>query len=212
MAPVARTRASFVPQSAEIDSSTSTKSRQHTHEMQGSRLGGLVSIVISWLQVLSALTVTYQMAWPIAFATYSKGTGSFVKLEIMSLHAVGSCQLALPFLNKFLLQILVPPIFVAAVVTAFWTVRCCLDCIHGHKPAVQRARSELASQLVVVILQLARTLAYCSRTTFAFAATRASTLPFPCSQPPARLSTWRAHRWVHCSCCSATVVGCTLRR
>ena len=43
---------------------------EHTEETRGSRLSGLVSILVSWLQVLSALTVTYKMAWPPDFATY----------------------------------------------------------------------------------------------------------------------------------------------
>ena len=132
-----------------------TRSSDNTQETLQTRLSGLVSIIVSWLQVLSALTVTYNMAWPIHFATYSKGTGAVVNLDIMSLLAVGSCQLAMPFLNKFLLQMLTPPVFVAAVGLASGCVRCC-DKKTSHRQAaeVRRARSEQAVQLAVVVIQL----------------------------------------------------------
>ena len=80
-----------------------TKSAEHTEETRGSRLSGLVSILVSWLQVLSALTVTYKMAWPPDFVSYSKGTGAVVNLEVFSLLAIGNCALAVPFINRFLI-------------------------------------------------------------------------------------------------------------
>ena len=51
---------------------------EHVEEDVASRIAGLISIVVSWLQILSALTVTYKLAWPKDFATYSQGTGKVV--------------------------------------------------------------------------------------------------------------------------------------
>ena len=132
---------------------TTTKSQEHVKETRITRLTGMLSIIISWLQILSALTVTYKMAWPPDFATYSQGTGAVVNLEIMSMLAISSCQLAVPFINKFLLQIITPPLLVFAVFAA-WLI---LKCIHGKQKGwkkVQKARTEQAQSLVVVVIQL----------------------------------------------------------
>ena len=65
------------------------------------RLSGLISITVSWLQILSSLTVTYKMAWPPVFASYSQGTGTVANLEFMTLLSFSNCQLAVSFINKF---------------------------------------------------------------------------------------------------------------
>ena len=129
------------------------KSQEHVEETRTTRLTGMLSIIISWLQILSALTVTYKMAWPSDFATYSQGTGAVVNLEIMSVLAVGSCQLAVPFINKFLLQILTPPLFITSVFLAWVVLKCCHGKQKGWKK-VQKARTEVAQSFVVVIVQL----------------------------------------------------------
>ena len=130
-----------------------TQSSDATEETRVSRLSGLVSITISWLQILSALTVTYKLAWPSKFAAYSKGTGAIVNLEVFSFLAISNCALSVPFINKFLLQIMTPLVFGASVGLAWIVLKCC----HGKKlgwKRVQRARSESAMQITIMILQL----------------------------------------------------------
>ena len=130
-----------------------TTSEEHVDETRATRLTGMLSITVSWLQILSALTVTYKLAWPSDFATYSQGTGAIVNLEIMSLLAIGSCHLAVPFINKFLLQIMTPPLFIF-VVFAAWLI---LKCVQGKQKGwqkVQKARTEAAQSFVVIIIQL----------------------------------------------------------
>ena len=83
---------------------------KHLVETKKERIGGLLVIIVSFLQILSAFTVTYSVAWPEMFATFSQGSGALVNLEIMSVLAIGNCQLAVPFINKFLLQIATPPV------------------------------------------------------------------------------------------------------
>jgi len=93
------------------------------------------------------------MAWPRHFSSYSQGTGIFVNLEIMSFLAIGTCKLAVPFINKFLLQMLAPPFFVLAVFVA-WLL---LKVFHGKQDGwrqVQRARSDQAQSIVIIIMQL----------------------------------------------------------
>ena len=114
---------------------------------------GLSSIIISWLQILSALTITYNISWPSNFSTFSKSAGSFVNLDLFFFLSIGSCQMAVPFINKFLLQILTPVLFALAVVAAWLLLKIC----HGRKKgwkAIQKARSEQAQSIVVVVVQL----------------------------------------------------------
>ena len=68
-----------------------TISEDRVEETRVSRLSGLISITISWLQILSAFTVTYKLAWPADFAAYSKGTGAIVNLEVLSLLSISNC-------------------------------------------------------------------------------------------------------------------------
>ena len=132
-----------------------TKFDEHTEETRMSRVLGLVSILISWLQILSALTVTYKLAWPADFAAYSKGTGAVVNLEVFSFLAISNCALAVPFINKFLLQILTPPIFIGAVVLAWLVVKICFrPKKKGRRKQVQQARSAAAVELCILIVQL----------------------------------------------------------
>jgi hypothetical protein len=117
------------------------------------RLTGMLSIIVSWLQILSALNTTYKMSWPANFAAYSQGTGVVVNLEIMSFLAAGSCQLAVPFINKFLLQMMTPPLFIVAVFAAWFLLKCC----YGNRDGwgkVQQARTEHAQSIVAIIVQL----------------------------------------------------------
>ena len=121
------------------------------------RVSGLASITISWLQILSSLTITYKMEWPIEFASYSQGTGTAANLDFLSLFAFSNCALAMSFMNKFLLQIMGPPIFVLAVFCAWLFVK-----IVGSKgkkggganTQLASARRGKALKLVIVILQL----------------------------------------------------------
>eukprot|EP00946_MAST-07B_sp_MAST-7B-sp1_P000599 g599.t1 len=73
-----------------------TMSKTNTQETRMTRLSGLVSITISWLQILSAFSVTYKVAWPENFVAYSTGAGAVVNLEVFSLLSVTNCALAVP--------------------------------------------------------------------------------------------------------------------
>ena len=124
-----------------------------TEDSIATRVMGLISIVISWLQILSALTVTYNIGWPSHFALYSKGTGSLVNLDLFFFLSIGSCQLAVPFINKFLLQILTPPLFTLSVFAA-WAVLKIVEVKKKTRPNIQKARNEQAQSIVIIVIQL----------------------------------------------------------
>ena len=120
------------------------------------RIGGLVSILVSWLQILSAFTVTFKMHWPSNFAGYSKGSGTAVNLEVFSFLAIGNCAFAIPFINKFLLQIFTPPVFVGAVFLAWSVFRACdrKKLAPDKQGVMEQARTAQAWQFAIMIVQL----------------------------------------------------------
>ena len=130
--------------------SKTKKAVEIVQETRSSRVAGLVSIIVSWLQILSALTVTYKLAWPKDFATYSKGTGTLVNLEMFSFLAISSCSLSVPFADRFLLQMLTPPFFSFAVFAAWLTMRS-----RGSKEIeIAKARSWHSQKIVMLLIQL----------------------------------------------------------
>jgi hypothetical protein len=132
---------------------TSKMSNNDNKLTTSDRIASLISITVSWLQILSSLTITYKMAWPPIFASYSKGTGTVANLEFMALLSFSNCHLAVSFIDKFLLQILGPPIFVSAVFFAWLIVKIACRSKKDRKK-VESARRGQALQLVIVIIQL----------------------------------------------------------
>jgi hypothetical protein len=121
------------------------------NETFSDRVLGLISILISWLQILSALTITYKLSWPQSFATYSQGTGVVANLELMNLLTLSNCHFAVSFLHKFILQVMGPPLFISAVFFA-WVFFTCIG--KTKDKALRRARKGQAMQLCVLIIQL----------------------------------------------------------
>ena len=121
------------------------------NETLSDRLLGLISILISWLQILSSLTITYKLSWPGSFTTYSQGTGVAANLELMNLLTFSNCHFAVPFINKFILQVMGPPLFVSSIFFA-WLLFSCMSKTKDKR--LQKARKGQAIQLCVLIIQL----------------------------------------------------------
>jgi hypothetical protein len=68
-----------------------------------------VKVVYGWMQIFSAMTITYEdVPWPEGFERFSVSLGHAVNLDLMGLLDATSCKFALPFLDKFILHMLVP--------------------------------------------------------------------------------------------------------
>ena len=120
------------------------------------RISGFISILVSWLQVLSALTETYNFAWPSLFATYSKSSGTVVNLDFFSAFAISNCQFAIPFINRFLLQGLTPIVLLCSIWLGLFVsqITCCLKGTEVARKKVQFARKNQAQQLSLLLMQL----------------------------------------------------------
>lgn len=93
---------------------TEKASSNDTHDAGGSLILDLVAIMISWMQIFSAITVTYDsVSWPDSFTDYSLSLG-IINLDINFVMPAVDCHLAIPFLDKFALHMATP---IAVVLT-----------------------------------------------------------------------------------------------
>ena len=89
----------------------------NTHS-QG-RLYGQIKIIISFLQICSSYTVAYDtVPWPSFFRDFSLGLG-FINLDFLFVLAGSKCNMALPFLDRFLIHMSTPPLLLLSLFIAY---------------------------------------------------------------------------------------------
>jgi hypothetical protein len=76
-----------------------------------------VKVFYSWLQVFTATTVVFDVAWPVELKGMTLGL-SFVNFDIGGLFSMTSCTFALPFLSNFKIHMLLPAILLVVLVLA----------------------------------------------------------------------------------------------
>jgi hypothetical protein len=82
-----------------------------------------LAIMISWAQILSSVTLTYDgVLWPAAFETFSLGA-SFVDIDLPVILPLVHCQLAISFLDKFMLHLATPFAVVLTVKLALFAAK-----------------------------------------------------------------------------------------
>ena len=94
------------------------------------RIYGQIKIIISFLQICSSYTVAYdQVPWPDFFKDFSLGLG-FINLDFLYVLAGSKCNMALPFLDRFLIHMAAPPMMIFALFLAYvmasFVVPCCV--------------------------------------------------------------------------------------
>ena len=66
-------------------------------------------VVFSWMQIFGSLCVTYEdVPWPDTFKSFSLNVGIMVNLDVMSMFGWTACGFNLPFLEKFLIHMILP--------------------------------------------------------------------------------------------------------
>ena len=106
-----------------------------------------VKIIFGWMQIFSAMTVTYEdVPWPEGFGRFSMGLGVFANLDFMGLLDRASCSFALPFLDKFILHMLLP--FIVTLFVCLARVPAYFLCRTADK---RMAQTELMYKIVVTL-------------------------------------------------------------
>jgi hypothetical protein len=86
-------------------------------------IGDQFAIMITWAQILSSVTLTYDsVLWPAAFEKFTL-SASFVDIDLPILLPLVHCQLAISFLDKFMLHLATPFAVVAAVKLALFVAK-----------------------------------------------------------------------------------------
>ena len=88
-----------------------------------SRFIGLLLIIMSWLQVLSALTATYPISWPEAFSAYAVTVGRPANFDIAGAFSGIFCELKVPILDEYMVQIITPIVSSFMVCFAWFIAR-----------------------------------------------------------------------------------------
>lgn len=124
------------------------------------RINAMVAILVSWFQILNALTITYTIEWPTSFEVYSQSTGPLVNLEPMGIFSSTkeTCQLALPFLMNFIITIISPLLLAFAVMFAWLVARCESNCCgpKHDKVAMKRHRYNQTTTMVNSMLLISQ--------------------------------------------------------
>jgi hypothetical protein len=75
-----------------------------------------LKILYSWLQIFTCMTITYDsVGWPPMFTRVTLTLGVVVNMDVMAMLDVAACTYSIPYLQKFLLHMLLP-IFIALAV------------------------------------------------------------------------------------------------
>jgi hypothetical protein len=78
-----------------------------------------IKVVWGWLQCFGAMTTVFDsVPWPQGFRWFSVSMGRVFSFDFSSLVGFSSCQLVVPYLDNFLVHMLVPMFLIGAIVLA----------------------------------------------------------------------------------------------
>ena len=107
-----------------------------------------VKIVYGWLQIFTALTFTFDIAWPMSLRSFSLGLG-FINLDIGNILGGSACTFAVPFLDKMVAHVILPGMLFLSVLLARLPAYFLRDKKHRK---VQKARMvKLLSSLSLIL-------------------------------------------------------------
>ena len=104
--------------------------KPHAPEGLATMISAEVKILVSWLQIFSVLTKTFDaVPWGKSFTSYSQGSGAVVNLDLSLILSASSCGLSLPFLQGFAIS----AIFPIGIVIAIKMAQCISYCLTKDK-------------------------------------------------------------------------------
>ena len=87
---------------------------------------GQLKIILAFVQILSSMPGVFDnVPWPTGFIEFTFPL-NFVNLDFLSVFMAGSCSLSIPFLDQFVLHMILPVASMMAVLVAYQSSRCCL--------------------------------------------------------------------------------------
>ena len=96
------------------------------HADKGNGYFGQLKIILAFVQILSSMPGVFDtVPWPIGFIEFTFPL-NFVNLDFLSVFMAESCSLSIPFLDQFVLHMILPVASMMAVLVAYQCSRCCL--------------------------------------------------------------------------------------
>merc|ERR1711865_226601 len=74
-----------------------------------------IKIFYGWLQIFTALTITFEIPWPIQLRTFSISMG-FINFDVSNLLSESACSFAVPFLDTMTVHLAVPIMLLITIV------------------------------------------------------------------------------------------------
>ena len=107
---------SLVAGAAISRTTSSTKKESQTHNTLEA-FADQSKILVSWLQILGMVTRTFNgVPWGPKFTTFASSAGTPMTLDLQFiLSSLGACELALPFLAKFQVAVVVPVVIIVGI-------------------------------------------------------------------------------------------------
>merc|ERR1711871_1478958 len=96
---------------------------------------GLFKISFGWLQMMSSLSVTFDIPWPPGFLSIQKFIFPIVNIDFMAAFSGFSCQVDTSFLQGFIVHMYIPIVVTFLVISCYvlarvYRVLACFKCIH----------------------------------------------------------------------------------
>jgi hypothetical protein len=96
------------------------------HADKGNGYFGQLKIILAFVQILSSMPGVFDtVPWPTGFIEFTFPL-KFVNLDLLSVFMAESCSLSIPFLDQFVLHMILPVASMMAVLVAYQSSRCCL--------------------------------------------------------------------------------------
>ena len=87
---------------------------------------GQLKIILAFVQILSSMPGVFDnVPWPTGFIEFTLPL-NFVNLDFLSVFMASSCSLSVPFLDQFVLHMILPVTLMLAVLVAYTCSRRCL--------------------------------------------------------------------------------------
>jgi hypothetical protein len=83
-------------------------------------------VIVGWAQIVGSMSQTFSgIPWPKIFVDYTLGFGAVFNLNIGALFAFTNCQMALPFLDGYVVHLLFLVFLCVAVIIGYVSAMCC---------------------------------------------------------------------------------------
>ena len=107
---------------------------------------GQVKIILTFLQILASMPGVFDnVPWPKNFISFTLPL-NVINMDFLSAFMKTACDLSVPFLQKFILHMMLPLLLLLAVLISYALSRCCLK---SNQAKLQRGK-ELLGKVIII--------------------------------------------------------------